>query len=197
MIPYHLKLTLCAATLMSLLWIVDSTVHASVVQKLTIEQLLERADHVIVATPFEKRARWNARRQIVTDVKIRIAEVLKGRHKTGTDIVITRLGGELDDIAMRVDGAARLVLGQTAVMFLREVPQMREIRVVGMSQGILPLQQQVDSVVVLPGGQGQTQLDSTTNAPVVETTHQTLTTPLPADQLLNKLRRLLATSHAN
>jgi hypothetical protein len=130
-------------------------VDASMVRALSLEQLVAAADHVVLARAEERQSRRHLDgRLIVTDVSLRVERTLKGDAQQGGSLVATRLGGRLQDIALQVPGEATFALGQRAIVFLRQAEPYGELRVVGMSQGVLPVRDRSDDTpaMVTPGG---------------------------------------------
>lgn len=134
--------------------IAPATAHATITEALSLEQLVQRADHVVLATAEAENARYDARGRIVTDFTIRIDEVMKGSTRVGARLVMTRLGGAIGDLGMRVEGEPHLAVGVRYVLFLRAGRDGRTLRAVGMSQGVMEVQTQAGAPTVMPGGGG-------------------------------------------
>jgi hypothetical protein len=129
--------------------------EASVVRALSLQDLVERADHVVIAVPEEKQSRrHDDGRLIVTDVSLRVKRVLKGDAKVGGVLIATRLGGKLETIALQVPGEATFEIGAEVLVFLRGIgdPADRQLRVVGMSQGVMLVERKGETPMVMPGG---------------------------------------------
>jgi hypothetical protein len=102
-------------------------------------QLSEEIVHgVVVAT----ESRWTEdRSSIVTDVRIRVVEAVKGAP--AREIVVTELGGVVGALRVEVAGVAAMRSGQEAVFFLS--PDARGARqVVGLGQGRLDVRTEPD-----------------------------------------------------
>jgi hypothetical protein len=105
-----------------LLLAVAPPASASVVLALDLTELVARADHVVVATALEQRARWHRDgRRIVTDVDLRVSESLKGPSRRGDRLRVTHLGGSVGEVALQVPGEAAFGSGQRVLAFLRRV----------------------------------------------------------------------------
>ncbi|HYJ08536.1 MAG TPA: hypothetical protein VEX18_05995, partial [Polyangiaceae bacterium] len=74
---------------------------ASVVEALSLPELVKRSEHVVVATPGERMGRRSGN-LIVTDVELRIDEALKGGTKRGETLVATLLGGVTEGLGLKV-----------------------------------------------------------------------------------------------
>jgi hypothetical protein len=143
-------LLLCAIGLAS----ATAHVRASVVLALSLEDMTRKADVVALATARESHSRREKNGSlIVTDVTLEVETPLKGGLTKGERIVATVLGGALEGLALQVPGEASFATGQRVVVFLYRAPTSRELRVVGMSQGVLPLFAQDGNTMVAPGGQ--------------------------------------------
>ena len=125
-------------------------VRAAVLLALDLPQLVANSDHVVLGTPRARAARRSQDGQyIVTDVELQVQRSLKGDAKVGDTLLVTRLGGVIDDLGLRVPGAATFTLGQRVLVFLRQTPASGELRVVGMSQGVMSLVERDGSTMVL------------------------------------------------
>ena len=148
---------------------VSGTALASVVKALSLEELTKKADLIVVGVGAEAQARRNDDgRLIVTDVSVDVQQVLKGAAKPGEDVIVTLLGGNLDGLGLRVPGEASIPIGKPALLFLyRSGPGGRDLRVVGMAQGVMPMQPRqpskasagseppgMETMVIIPGGSG-------------------------------------------
>jgi hypothetical protein len=65
-------------------------------------------------------------------------------------LVVTLLGGVLDGVALQVPGEASLPPGERMLLFLRKSQPSGDLRVVGMAQGALGLEQGTSGWTVLP-----------------------------------------------
>ncbi len=131
-----------------------SPASATVSEALSLPELTQRADLVVLATALDKRARYDARGRIVTDVTLRVEETMKGDARVGSTLTMTRIGGVIGDIGMRVEGEPILDVGSRYVLFLYRVEGGSTLRPVGMSQGVMGVDEQHGERTVLPGGAG-------------------------------------------
>lgn len=122
---------------------------ASVVEALSLVELVKRSEQVVVATPGERMGRRSGN-LIVTDVQLTIAEGLKGGAKPGDTLVVTLLGGVAEGVGLQVPGEAALPEGAQLVVFLRRTPQSKELRVVGMAQGAMAIETSSGKPMVQP-----------------------------------------------
>ncbi|MBI5501398.1 MAG: hypothetical protein HY907_14225 [Deltaproteobacteria bacterium] len=120
----------------------------SIVRALSLTQLVEQSDSVVLATVESASSAWLDGR-IVTDSVVVVGEGLAGAAG-GERMVVRTLGGEVDGIGQKVFGEPQLRWGERYLLFLEEYPagggpSSAIFRAVGMSQGALP-------VVDGPGG---------------------------------------------
>lgn len=126
--------------------------QAATVLALSLEEMTRKADVIAVVLPAERQPRREQTGSlIVTDVTLEVDTALKG-VKAGERIVATILGGRLDGIALQVPGEANFALGELALVFLARTRDGSELRVLGMSQGVLPIFERGQAVMVGPGG---------------------------------------------
>ena len=192
----------CGAVLAVALGAVPA-VLASVVKSLSLEELTRKADLIVVGVGAEAQARRNDDgRLIVTDVSVDVQQVLKGDAKAGDDVIVTLLGGTLDGLGLRVPGEASIPIGQPALLFLYRsgsasgtAPALRggarrDLRVVGMAQGVMTMQDQRGTMVIIPGGSGS-HLVERDNAGQLKDAPAALLRPEAADKLLARVRALV------
>jgi hypothetical protein len=89
--------------------------HASVVRPQTLENLVDRASLVVVATPAERTSVWEGGR-IVTYTRVDVRETVAG--PASASLWVRTLGGEVGDLGQRVDGEATLEIGKPTLLFL-------------------------------------------------------------------------------
>lgn len=127
--------------------------RATIVEALSLSDLVERSEHVVVASCVDIRSHRDASRRIVTDYTLQLEEVMRGPAHSGDTLVMRSLGGVEGDIGMHVEGEPRLTPGTRYVVFLRRLSD-GTLRPVGMSQGVMEVEERADGPAVLPGGAG-------------------------------------------
>jgi len=134
---------------------IQGPAHAATVEALDLPALVQRAELIVIGQARERQSRWGHRgKLIVTDISIRVDEALKGDLSPDSDVIVTRMGGQMDGLGLKVPGSATFRLGESAVVFLSRHPATGEWRTVGMSQGMLPVDLQDGVRTVRPGGHG-------------------------------------------
>lgn len=120
----------------------------------SLAALVADADHIVVVTGISETSRWDRHKRIVSDMRLRVGDVVKGKLHAGETIVVTRLGGAVGDLGMTVAGEAQVAPRQRAVLFLDEVGNQGAMRVTDMSLGMFPIVTDQGVLTVLPSGAG-------------------------------------------
>jgi hypothetical protein len=113
--------------------------HASVTQVRDIETLTQDSDAVVRGTVQSVASSWvgeGSQKSIVTRVKIRVSEKLKGDPGSVAEVV--QPGGVIpeSDIGQIVNGMPEFQRGEEVIVFLRRhAPSVATFRVSGMAQG--------------------------------------------------------------
>jgi hypothetical protein len=177
--------------------LIAGRVRATVIEALTLRELVLVADVIAQAEVVGAAARMDELDRIVTDVTLRVDEPLWGARRwsdlgSGSEVVVTRLGGELDGLGLRVEGEPTFALGETVVLFAEE--RRGELHAVGMSQGVLPVRVDASGVpMVLPGGDGLSLVAPGHGG--VRPAAAALSAPRALPGLLDEVRALVAEVH--
>lgn len=139
-------------TLLALL--VAGVANATIVEALSLTDLVARSEHVAYVSCVGESAHRDASRRIVTDYTLQVEEPMHGSARPGDLLVMRALGGVEGDIGMHVEGEPHLTVGARYVVFLRTLSDGTTLRPVGMSQGVMPVQEEGGVQQVHPGGQG-------------------------------------------
>ena len=130
----------------------EHTASASAVIALTLDELVEKSDVVVLVTPKSRTARWEGGR-IVTYTTVVVDGSVGGGPAVGDSLVVRTMGGVVGDIGQKVFGEASLPLGTPAVVFLRELPKPLAATslagarsITGMSQGVMPVVAGADKI---------------------------------------------------
>lgn len=129
----------------------SSVALASVVVGLDLPSLVARSEHAVAAHVQATSSRYDADGRIVTDVLVQVDEVAKGPARRGEVLQLLLLGGTVQGLTMRVEGAATLREGEQAMLFLERHPTGHLIPV-GLSQGVMPIRETNGRRMVSPGG---------------------------------------------
>jgi hypothetical protein len=139
----------CAASL-GTATLTPPSAYASTAIALSLDDLVERSDSVVVAIPKSKVSRWESGR-IVTYTTVAIDTAVAGSGKAGESVVIRTLGGVVDDIGQITHGEAVLPIDKPVMLFLRAMPTAPKVQagsmvVTGMAQGALAVELGADKV---------------------------------------------------
>lgn len=115
----------------------------------SLDGLVVASSTVIVGEVVSAHSYWNDERNfILTDVRLRATDVLKGNPRE-RDLTVTLMGGTVDDLTSVVVGGAELLRGKSYVIFVREgeLPGVRAVRTIGHhSQGVFDIVKSRDGV---------------------------------------------------
>ena len=109
-------------------------VSATIIRQLSLEQMVEAADTIVVGEVVEVESAWEKRR-IYTHVRIAVEQSLKGEPTA--ELSIRLLGGSVGDVEMIIAGQPTFKPGEKTLLFLRAQGQGqgRMHYMVGMAQG--------------------------------------------------------------
>lgn len=109
---------LCAAAALAGLAALTAPAGATTLIRAGLDRLVEQNEAVVVGEVRDARSYWNEDRSLIlTDVRIRTSEVIKGDFRR-SDLTLTLLGGTVDDQSVTVIGNAELAPGKTYLLFL-------------------------------------------------------------------------------
>lgn len=125
--------------------------RATTVVPITVEQLAQRADVVVVATVRSTRALWEGQ-LIVTDCELEVRVAMKGALQQGATLTLRVPGGVLGDVGQTIPGVARLDRGDTVVAFVTRAEDRAPNRyyLTHLTASILPIT--VNSATSTPSG---------------------------------------------
>jgi hypothetical protein len=91
--------------------------RALMIPETSFEELVARADGIYLGRVLDKRCAWNAERtRIYTHYTVEVEQAYKGFMPGRIELV--ELGGEVDGLAMEVEGAPSYAAGEQAVIFV-------------------------------------------------------------------------------
>lgn len=109
--------------------------HASIVLKLSDQQLARGATSIVHGKVVKKSSKWDkAHKRIYTYVTLSVLTMVKGKASQ-QEVVVRQLGGEAGSYGMRVPGTARFSLGEEVLVFLKKKATLRQPMVMGMAWG--------------------------------------------------------------
>ncbi len=180
-----------------LLWLFlcFTTAQATLVPRLSLEQLAAESELVVHGTVVRRWADWGPSRKFIwTHHEVRVADMLKGRP--ALSVIVSEPGGEIGEIGMAVAGAPRYCVGQEVVLFLDRTP-LGYLRGSGWGQGNFSIVEspadQTKRVRSAHVGASLIELPRTAGAPLALTrTSPAALNGLSLDECKTRLRHLLA-----
>ncbi len=128
---------------------------ATVLRPVSLEELVDRADLIVVGECAAVRSTWLGDR-IVTVATLDVAETVKGHHRDRVTLFLPGGVGPTGrfPIAQVVGGTPRIQAGEQAFAFLTEASGLAGFEVVAARQGLLPIvgQETGEPLVVTHGG---------------------------------------------
>lgn len=115
--------------------------NATLVRGLSLEELTAKSSRILVGRALDSTSQWvtlGGRKRIVTDVRLRVEDVLAKAAPADSELLVRTLGGKVGGVGALVHGEAELVLEESCVIFLRADADGIH-RVLGMAQGHYPL----------------------------------------------------------
>lgn len=95
-------------------------VDATTLIRASLDDLVAVHGTIVVGEVLDANSYWNADGTfILTDVRIGVADVLKG-DRVGNELTVTIMGGAVGDVTTLIVGGAQLFPGQSYVLFLNE-----------------------------------------------------------------------------
>lgn len=93
---------------------------ATTLVRADLDKLVADNATVVVGEVLDVNSRWNADGTfILTDVRVSVADVFKGRTD-GNEFTVTLMGGQVGDLTTLIIGGAQLIPGRSYVMFLNK-----------------------------------------------------------------------------
>lgn len=106
--------------------------RATVILKLDLKQLVDRAETVVLGRAVSSTSLWGPKNRIYSDTTFKVEQDLRSGG-AGHTVVVRSLGGSLDGVGMRVSGSPRFHKGDRVLLFLERRGGRRFV--VGMKQG--------------------------------------------------------------
>jgi hypothetical protein len=186
-VRFALVVALCLA--------LPSIALATQVEALSMRQLVEGADHIVVGTVIAREAHWDDLDRIVTDSTIRVEDTLLGAPSE--TLVVRHIGGVVGELGLTVAGEAAYPDGARMLLFLRTYHSGDAgdvMRPVGMSQGEMPIVAGASGEVVLPGAAGVSVVSRSPSGQLLPAP-AAIAAPVGRDELLSRIRDLVLEVH--
>ncbi|MBW2223550.1 MAG: hypothetical protein JRF54_04895, partial [Deltaproteobacteria bacterium] len=114
-----------------------SPANASIVQGLELHELVAHADRIVLGRVLFSESFVRADGQLGTWHRIAVERELRGRARDEREVIVETLGGQIGDIAMRVEGEPSFRAGERVLVFVRDGGPYTAFRPVGMGQGVM------------------------------------------------------------
>ena len=134
LLPVLGGLSLAAVLLISL---PASPATGSIVQGLELQELVAHADRIVLGRVLFSESFRRSDGQIGTWHRIEVEREIRGRAPDEQEVIVETLGGQLGDIAMRVEGEPSFTVGERVLVFVRDGGPYTAFRPVGMGQGVM------------------------------------------------------------
>jgi hypothetical protein len=106
--------------------------YATTVRRMNFDDLVARADTIVVGQVIDSRAYWASdRKLILTSYTVEVAESIKGN--AAHTITVTAVGGRVGNTILHVSGMPEFRAGENAIVFLERSGAYTTV--VGLSQG--------------------------------------------------------------
>jgi len=178
-----LSLSVCAAAVL----LASLRAAASVAIAYDLSRLVGASEHVVSGRVTRTASRYLGS-QIVTDVHVEVDATGKGRSQRGEALDYVELGGSVEGITMRVEGATHPAIGDEALFFLARHPS-GVLVAVGLSQGVMPIREVGGRRLVHPGGAGLVLMSRDRQGRPIPAT-PALSEPTPVEDVLDRVRAI-------
>jgi hypothetical protein len=111
--------------------------NASIVQGLELEELVAHADRIVLGRVLFSESFQLLDGQLGTWHRISVERELRGHAPDEQEVMVETLGGQVGDIAMRVEGEPSFTVGERVLVFIRGGGPYTAFRPVGMGQGVM------------------------------------------------------------
>jgi len=116
---------------------VASPADGSVVQALELQELVAHTDRIVLGRVLFSESFRRPDGQLGTWHRIAVERELRGSAPDEQEVIVETLGGQIGDIAMRVEGEPTFTVGERVLVFMRDGGPYTAFRPVGMGQGVM------------------------------------------------------------
>ena len=111
--------------------------NASIVQGLELQELVAHADRIILGRVLFSESFRRADGQLGTWHRIAVEREVRGHEPDEQEVMLETLGGQIGDVAMRVEGEPSFTVGERVLVFIHDGGPYTAFRPVGMGQGVM------------------------------------------------------------
>lgn len=162
--------------------------RGSVLIGLDLDELTAQADRIVLGRVVWAEPIRHQNGHIHTRFRVQVERDLRGSGDQ--EIIVQTLGGRIGELAMRVEGAPSLQVGDRAVVFVEDDGH-AVFRPVGMAQGVMHVHRESGREMVAPDSRGMLLLRRDASGRLVRTAG-----PLPRkeqlDTFLSRVRDIVA-----
>lgn len=134
---YFILCSVCSVVIFSLIIGFFATQVSALVIKKSIQELTYEADFILIGKVKDMESRWNKEKTLIyTYVTVSVTKYIKKILEIGEpkEITVKVLGGEVDDIALKVSDTPEFMEGEEVFLFLR-IEELPIFKVAGLFQG--------------------------------------------------------------
>ena len=164
------------------------TAHASVVEALDLDTLVQESDEVVLARVIKQWSQLDERGRIVTDFQMQVEQSEKGNSVPGSAVVVRKLGGIVGGRGMRISGEPSFRDGELVLLFGTH-GQKTYLRPVGMGQGAMRVYEQDGQRWARSDAQG---IMLTKRGATATKSRAAVAEPRKLDDLLQEVRAIVA-----
>ena len=139
-----------AGPLLAVLLVVSlpaSPANGSIVQGLELRELVTHADRIILGRVLFSESFQRADGQLGTWHRIEVEREIRGGASDEREVIVETMGGQIGDIAMRVEGEPSFSVGERVLVFVRDGGPYTAFRPVGMGHQLLELESLDDGAI--------------------------------------------------
>jgi hypothetical protein len=114
-----------------------SPANGSIVQALELQELVAHADRIVLGRVLFSESFRRPDGQLGTWHRIEVEREVRGSAPDEQEVIVETLGGQVGDIAMRVEGEPSFTVGERVLVFVRDGGPYTAFRPVGMGQGVM------------------------------------------------------------
>ncbi|MDH4281268.1 MAG: hypothetical protein OEV36_01325 [Myxococcales bacterium] len=171
--------------------LVASPAQGSIVQGLDLQELVAYADRIIVGRVLFSESFQRPDGQLGTWHRIAVEREIRRGAPDEQEVIVETLGGQMGDVAMRVEGEPSFAVGERVLVFMRDGGPYTAFRPVGMGQGVMRIRREQGVDTVTQNRDGLMLMRRNAKG-LLERSPGALPVKERLDNLLSKLREIVA-----
>ena len=173
--------------------LLTSPADGSIVQGLDLEELVAHADRIVLGRVLLSETFQRRDGQLGTWHRIEVEREIRGQAPDEREVIVETMGGQIGDIAMRVEGEPSFTVGERVLLFIHEDGPYAAFRPVGMGQGVMRVRREKGVETVTQSREGLLLVRRSAQGRL-ERAPGALPAKERLDTLLSKLRRIIEQS---